>query len=363
MTTKKQIITLLAIWIILLSIAFILTKSKPVANLNAFTDWATIQKKGYIRAGILQNTTDYYVENGTIKGFHHDLMELFGNQHNMKVHYAVYDTYWDYFFALMTDEIDLLAMDINNYLPLTMFFLYNDSLHWAVNKQNSSLHLTLNNWLDSLKNTQHYAVLLQKYYSPTSKNRAALRQYHQKISTNSISFLYDDLIKKYAQKYDLDWRFVAAIIYRESGFKHNVTGKGGSYGLMQIMPKTAVSLGMKNPYSPENQILYGCKYLNKLKIKYTEKGVDSTDLYKFILAAYNAGSCRIDDARLVAENKGLNPNKWRDVEKVLSKFSDKKFTKNIPLRCGNYNGNFTKNYVSKVWKTYLHYQNMANMDT
>jgi membrane-bound lytic murein transglycosylase MltF len=359
MNNNNKTIILLAIWIILLSVAFILSKSKHIVNLNAFTDWETIQKKGYIRAGILQNTTDYYVENGTIKGFHHDLMEFFGKDFNLKVHYAVYNTYWDYFWALMTNEIDLLAMDINNNLPSAVFFLYNDSLHWAVNKQNTSLYMTLNSWLESLKKTRPYPTLFDKYYSPTSKNRMTLKRHHQKISANSISFLYDDLIKKYAQKYDFDWRFVAAIAYHESGFKHNVTGKGGSYGLMQIMPRTAAGLGMKNPYSAENQILYGCKYLNKLKIKYTEKGVDSTDLYKFTLAAYNAGNCRIDDARLVTEMKGLNPNKWQNIEKILPKLSDKKFTKNIPLNCGNYNGKFTQNYVSKVWKTYQHYQNMA----
>jgi len=359
MNTNKKIFILLAIWVILLSIAFILSKPRHTVSPNDFTDWETIQKKGYIRAGILQNTTDYYVENGTIKGFHYDLMEQFGKYFNLNVHYIVYDTYWDYFWSLMTNETDILAMDINKNLPSAVFFLYNDSLHWAVNKQNTSLYLMLNNWLDSLKNTFFYPVLFEKYYSPTSKNRTALKRNYQKISANSISFFYDDLIKKYAQKYDIDWRLVAAIICHESGFKHNVTGKGGSYGLMQIMPRTAAGLGMKNLYCAENQILYGCKYLNKLKIKYIEKGVDSVDLYKFILAAYNAGTCRIDDARLVAENKGFNPNEWQNIEKILPKLSDRKFTKNIPLKCGNYNGKFTKNYVFKVWKTYQHYQNMT----
>jgi membrane-bound lytic murein transglycosylase F len=359
MNYKQKLALLLAIWLIVLSIAFILSKSKPAVSLNAFSDWETIQKCGYIRAGILQNTTDYYIENGTVKGFHYDLMELFGKDFNLKVNYAVYADYWDYFWALMTDEIDVLAMDINTYLPFTVFFLHNDSLYWAVNKQNSSLHLTLNNWLDSLTNTRLYPILLEKYYSPTSKNRKAMRQNQQKIENNAISFDYDDLIKKYAPKYGLDWRFVAAIIYQESGFNHRAIGKGNALGLMQIMPRTAAHIGMKNPYLPENQILYGCKYLKKLKEKYEENGVDSADLYKFVLAAYNAGTCRIDDARLLAEKKGYNPNTWQDMEKMLVKLSDRKFTKNIPLYCGNYNGKFTKKYVSKVWETYLHYQNMA----
>ena len=354
----KKLALLVTIWIILLSIAFILSRSKPVASLNAFTDWETIQKRGYIRAGILQNTTDYYIENGTIKGFHYDLMQLFGKDFNLKVQYSVFPTYWDNFWALMTDEIDVLAMDFNNEHLQSSVFL-NMSLHWAVNKQNTSLYWVLDTWLDSLKNTRLYPILLAKYYSPTSKNRRAMKRYQQKIEDNAISFHYDDLIKKYAQKNGLDWLFVAAIIYQESGFNANATGKGGAYGLMQIMPQTAAHIGMKNLYCAENQILYGCKYIKKLKERYAEKGVDSTDLYKFVLAAYNAGTCRIDDARLLAEKKGYNPDTWHDVEKMLLKLSDRKYTKNVPLTCGNYNGKFTQKYVSKVWETYRHYQNIA----
>jgi len=358
MNYKQKLAILFAIWIVLLSIAFILSRPKPVVCLNAFTDWETIQKRGYIRAGILQNTTDYYIENGTIKGFHYDLMELFGKDFNLKVQYSVFPALWDNFCALMTDEIDVLAMDLNSESLQNTFFL-NISLHWAVNKQNTSLYEVLDDWLDSLTNTRFYPILFAKYYSPTSKNRRTMKRYQQKIEDNAISFHYDDLIKKHAENAGLDWLFVAAIIYQESGFNAKATGKGGSFGLMQIMPKTATYMGMKNLYCAENQILYGCKYIKKLKERYAEKGVDSTDLYKFVLAAYNAGTCRIDDARLLAEKKGYNPNTWHDVEKMLLKLSDRQYIKKIPLNCGYYNGKFTKKYVSKVWETYLHYQNIA----
>ena len=358
MNYKQKLAILSAIWIILLVLAFVLNKPKPVAPLKTFSDWESIQKRGYIRAGILQNTTDYYVENGTIKGFHYDLMEMFAKKSHLKVHYNVYTDYWDYFWALMTNKIDVLAMDIDSRLPWATFFLQNDSLPWAVNKENNSFYSPLSHWLDSIKNTRHYPTLLEKYYSPTSKNRVSIKKYQQKINDNIISF-YDDLIQKYAQKNALDWRFVAAIIYNESGFNHRAIGKGGAFGLMQFMPKTAAHIGIKNPHSTESQILYGCKYIRKIKEKYAETGVDSSDLYKFVLAAYNAGTCRVDDARILAEKKGYNANTWGDVENMLLKLSDRKYTKNIPLRCGYYNGKFTQKYVSKVWETYRHYQNMA----
>jgi len=355
---KKKLAILLAVWLIVLFVAFILSKPKQITSANAFTEWKIIQKNGCIRAGILQNTTDYYVENGSVKGFHYDLMELFGENFNLTVQYKVYPTFWDNFWALMTNEIDILAMDLNNEPQELVFFL--DLLtHWAVNKKNTSLQEVLNNWFDSLINSRIYPVLLTKYYSTTSKNRVSMRKNQQKIENNFISFRYDDLIKKHAKTANLDWRFVAAIIYRESGFNADATGKGGAFGLMQIMPQTAVHIGMKNSYSPESQILYGCKYIKKLEEKYTEKGVDSTDLYKFVLAAYNAGTCHIDDAQLLAKNKGYNPNSWQNIEKMLLKLSDRKFTKHVPLQCGSYNGKFTKKYVSKVWETYQHYQNMT----
>ena len=273
MNEKKKTILLCAIFIGCLVIAFALNRPAEIENLNAFTGWKTIQKRTYLKAGILQNTTDYYVENGTVKGFHYDLLELFGNNHNLDVHYYVYNTYWDNFWALMTGEIDVLAMDLNSEPMYNSFFLFTNphsysckvlfvddtvSLHWAVNKQNRSLHKVLNGWIDSLKKTRHYSILLEKYYSPTSKNRIAIGEYQRKHPNKSIS-VYDDLIKKYAVRFDFDWRFVAAIIYRESKFNPHALGQGGAFGLMQVMPQTAIGLGMKNPDFVESQILYGCK--------------------------------------------------------------------------------------------------------
>ena len=373
MNEEKKTIILSAIFIGCLIIAFILNRPAEIENLNSFNDWETIQKRTYIRAGVLQNTTDYYLENGTVKGFHYDLLELFSNHYKIDVHYSVYNTYWDNFWALMTGEIDVLSMDLNNDPMYNSFFLFTNphsyshkvflrddtvSLHWAVNKQNRSLHKALNTWIDSLKDTRHYNILLEKYYSPTSKNRITIAEYQRKHSNMPIS-AYDDLIKKYAKRFDFDWRLIAAIIYRESKFNPHAVGQGGAYGLMQIMPQTAIRLGMKNPYSVESQVLYGCKYLNKLKQRYIKKEVDTADLYKFILGAYNAGPCHIDDAILLAEKKGYNPKRWADVEKMLLKLSDKKYTKNIPVSCGIYKGKHTKKYVNKVWVTYRHYMNMV----
>jgi len=460
--SKKQIITFsFALLVVGLCIVMIISKLSPdEQQVITHRDFPTIQNSGYIRVGILQNNTDYYMENSEIQGFHYELVESFAKHAKLKTHYIIYDTYWDYFFALLNYEVDFLAMDINSNYQRDMFFSYthphsysthvlvrrkNDTtekqtillaipsfssfyedalrlclnmglsavdlqvkeslntdyfldlltdkeidltiedkkimnansllyqkldysteltdslpLHWVVNKGNHTLQTALNHWLDSLKDTRLYPVLLNKYYSPKSQNRQKLAKQSYKISNGAIS-IYDSLIKKQSQRYGLDWRLVAAIIHQESRFRPDIIGKGGSFGLMQLMPQTVSSLNISDPYSIEGQIVSGCKLLNRLIKRYAEKGVsDTTDLYKFALAAYNAGHGRIDNVILLAEATGHNPHCWNSIEKMLPKMSDKTYIKNAGLNITSYNGKYTKDYVSRVWIVYCHYQNMVD---
>jgi membrane-bound lytic murein transglycosylase F len=231
-------------------------------------------------------------------------------------------------------------------------------LCWAVSKGNVSLLRELNNWLDSLKKRKIYPILLNKYYSPNSQNRQKITQQQRK--TNASISVYDPLIKKQAERYGLDWRLVAAIINQESRFKPDLLGKGGSFGLMQLMPATAKQINISDSYSIEGQIASGCKLLYFLTNWYAKKGIsDTLDLYKYAVASYNAGHGRIDNGMELTEAVGLNPLKWQDVESILPKMSDRKFIRDAGLNMHSYNGTYTQNYVSRVWTVYQHYCNIV----
>ena len=122
---------------------------------------------------------------------------------------------------------------------------------------------------------------------------------------------YDGLIKKYALKYGVEPNFVKAVMKKESTFNPKAGSGAGAKGLMQLMPATAASLGVKNVYDPEQNIEAGVRMLRDLGKKY--KGDK-----KMILAAYNWGS-----GNLAKYGFGNRPAETRNyVTKVLQYYND-----------------------------------------
>jgi membrane-bound lytic murein transglycosylase F len=132
-------------------------------------------------------------------------------------------------------------------------------------------------------------------------------------------------LKPYFQEAELasgvDWRLVAAISYQESHWDSAATSPTGVRGLMMLTEETAERLQIKDRLDARESIVGGARYLALLKEALPVR-LPEPDRTYLALAAYNIGIGHLEDARVLAQRAGLNPDKWQDVRQVISKLAD-----------------------------------------
>jgi len=222
---------------------------------------------------------------------------------------------------------------------------------WILNRKNVQLNDNINRWLLDFKKTRKYNWLVRKYFSQES---TLINASFTKKNKNGIS-QFDPLIKKYAQQYNFDWRFVASIICQETKFMPELTGRGGSFGLMQLMPVTMEYYGISENDGDEANIRVGIQHLNSLRKAFDEIENEEEKLY-FVAAAYNAGRGHIFDAQRLCAKYEEDYKKWKDVSKYLKLKSQREYATDPLVKSGYFPGAQAVRYAQHVMERYNGYK-------
>ena len=228
---------------------------------------------------------------------------------------------------------------------------------FSIRKNSPILLEKLNSWIASLQRTGMENIVYDKYYKNERVIQSRFKSPYLLISSGKIS-PYDDLIKKHAVAINWDWRLLAALMYRESKFNNKSTSWVGAKGLMQLMPNTAKSYGVKNVFDPEQNIKGGIKFIQWLEEYWNKNLIDKNDLNKFVIASYNVGHNHVRDAMRLAEKYDMNPEKWSDVSYYLLRKSKAKYFHDPVVKFGYCRGIEPVQYVDEIYLMYSRYKDM-----
>jgi membrane-bound lytic murein transglycosylase F len=163
---------------------------------------------------------------------------------------------------------------------------------------------------------------------------------------------YDELLQYVGRTHGIDWRLLASLMYEESRFDPDAVGPGGSAGLFQFMPFTWRDLGVEDPHHPGEAAEAGGWYLRWLMDKFSD--LELPDQVAMAIASYNVGPRHVFDARRLAREMKLDPDRWRgNVETAMLIIDDPEVARRFPAgvcRCRRAVG-----YTRRILRRYQAY--------
>ena len=250
-------------------------------------------------------------------------------------------------------EIEMTVADTNVallnrrfYPEITMAFPVTEaqSLAWAVPKGDAELTKIINRFLSHIMSNGTFEKIYDRYYAAAEIfDYVDLVKFHQRLGSRLPK--YEKIIRREADRYGLDWRLVAAVIYQESHFNPGARSYTGVRGLMQLTLETAREMGVKNRVDPVDSIRGGVRYLDTLYHRFDDID-DTIDRMLFALAAYNVGYGHVRDAQRIAEKLGSSPQQWNSVKQTLPLLNDPNYYRFT--RYGYARGSEPIRYVDRV---------------
>lgn len=257
---------------------------------------------------------------------------------------------------LLDEEYDYAVVDSNTlainrryYPEISIGFTIQDPqpLAWAMSKiSDDSILASLIEFFGEVHHNGTLLALNDKYYGHIED--------FNYVDTRAFIAAVENILPKYQswfEKYgaDIDWRLLAAISYQESHWNPRARSYTGVRGMMMLTLPTAKQMGVKSRLDAEQSIYGGAKYIKRLIDKMPQR-IPNPDRIWFALASYNVGFGHLNDARIITQKQGGDPDRWVEVKKRLPLLKQRKYYKKT--KYGYARGDETVNYVENIRRYY-----------
>jgi len=249
----------------------------------------------------------------------------------------------------ITDSIELnLNRRYNTELAIGFTIGQPQHLAWALAKTGdySLLHEVVK-FFGEQQQTGKIAQLVDQYYGHVNDFDYVGAKTFMKAAQTELPEL-KPMFQKAAQN-DLDWRLLAAMGYQESHWDPKAKSHTGVRGVMMLTLDTARQLGIESRIDAEQSIRGGAEYFDIMRNRIPDR-IGEPDRTWLALAAYNIGWGHLEDARIITERQGADPDKWVDVKERLPLLRQKKYYKQT--KYGYARGDEPVQYVTNIRRYY-----------
>ena len=179
-----------------------------------------------------------------------------------------------------------------------------------------SLYLAAQRYLTQIKADGTAKRLVDRFYGHLDQfDLYAARSFIRHLDDRLPNYTAD--FRQAAESVGFDWRLLAAMAYQESLWDAQAISPTGVEGLMMLTTRTAREMGVSDRTDPAQSIRAGAGYLRQLHDRIPER-IQEPDRTWMALAAYNMGMGHLEDARVLTQRQGGDPDRWRDVKTRLT---------------------------------------------
>jgi membrane-bound lytic murein transglycosylase F len=208
-----------------------------------------------------------------------------------------------------------LAHDANPDLRIAFDFPGSRPIAWAASDRDPGFAHDMSEYFARLYDDGELAAIIKRYYGRSEDLEFAGEAGFMRHLQSRLP-LYKQWFVEAAEQSSQDWRLLAAIGYQESKWNPSAASPAGAKGLMQLTVETANENQVTNLSDPRQSIFGGARYFRQVYEKIPSH-VPEPDRTWFALAAYNIGYGHLEDARVLAQKAGRDPDSWQDVREFL----------------------------------------------